>query len=235
MPVLRNSSSDFFFDNKEGFQAVQGAVVSMVTERLPAFLGVTPNDIQVLAPVKKGLTGVENLNAILQNALNPREDGVIVNGVGFRVGDKVMHTVNDYSLKWSRGGEEGTGVFNGEIGYVTDVVRGCLTVLFDDGKVVQYERSSQEHLMLAYAVSVHKSQGSEFKIAIITVVGGSPQMMTRNLIYTAITRAKELVVLIGDKPALYRMVKNTYTATRYSLLEKLIGSEKKKYLELYGE
>ncbi|MBO5773366.1 MAG: ATP-dependent RecD-like DNA helicase [Clostridia bacterium] len=233
MPVLRNSSSDFFFDNKEGFQAVQGAVVSMVTERLPAFLGVTPNDIQVLAPVKKGLTGVENLNAILQNALNPREDGVIVNGVGFRVGDKVMHTVNDYSLKWSRGGEEGMGVFNGEIGYVTDVVRGCLTILFDDGKVVQYERSSQEHLMLAYAVSVHKSQGSEFPVVVLALSNGGP-MLSRNLLYTAVTRAKKAVVIVGTQRSIRIMVGNDMPTKRYTLLKELICQNLKKLKLLRG-
>ena len=233
MPILRNSSNDFFFDNKEGFHAVQSAVVSMVTERLPSFLDVTPRDIQVLAPVKKGLTGVENLNSILQNALNPRSDGITVNGVEFRVGDKVMHTVNDYSLKWSRGGEEGTGVFNGEIGYVIDSVRGCLTVLFDDGKVVQYERSSQEHLMLAYAVSVHKSQGSEFPVVVLALANGGP-MLSRNLLYTAVTRAKKAVVLVGTQKAIKIMVNNDMPTKRYTLLKELICQNLKKLKLLRG-
>jgi exodeoxyribonuclease V alpha subunit len=153
-----------------------------------------------------------------------------------------MQIANNYKMEWTRTEDDGTvesgsGVFNGDIGVVREVDKatGRLAVQFEDGRLVWYGPVDISELTLSYAISVHKSQGSEFKIAVITVVGGSPQMMTRNLIYTAITRAKELVVLVGDKPALYRMIKNTYTATRYSLLEKLIRSEKRKYTELYGE
>jgi len=233
MPILRNTSNDFFFDNKDGFLEVQSAVISMVTERLPAFLNVTPGDVQVLAPVKKGLTGVENLNNLLQNALNPRTDGVKINGVEFRIGDKVMHTVNDYSLKWLRGSEEGTGVFNGEIGYITDVVRGCLTVLFDDGKIVQYERASQEHLMLAYAVSVHKSQGSEFPVVVLALSHGGP-MLSRNLLYTAVTRAKKAVVIVGTQKSIRVMVNNDMPTKRYTLLKELICQNLRKFKLLHG-
>lgn len=233
MPVLRNSSNDFFFDNKEGYLDIQKSVVSMVTERLPDFLKVSSRDIQVLAPTKKGLTGVENLNNMLQNALNPRQDGVTINGVEFRKGDKVMHTVNDYSLKWERGSEQGTGVFNGEIGYIIDVVRGCLTVLFDDGKLVQYERANQDHLMLAYAVSVHKSQGSEFPVVVLALSTGGP-MLTRNLLYTAVTRAKRAVVIVGTHKALRTMVFNDHHANRYTLLKELICQNLKKLKLMRG-
>lgn len=233
MPVLRNSSNDFFFDNKENFNDIQKAVVTMVTDRLPDFLNISSRDIQVLAPVKKGLAGVENLNSILQNSLNPNKNGVTVNGVEFRVGDKVMHTVNDYSLKWERGSEQGTGIFNGEIGYVIDIVRGCLTVQFDDGKMVQYERASQEHLMLAYAVSVHKSQGSEFPVVVLALSSGGP-MLSRNLLYTAVTRAKRAVVIVGTHKALRTMVYNDYHTKRYTLLKELICQNLKKLNSLRG-
>ncbi len=233
MPVLRNSSNDFFFDNKEGFTDIQKSVVTMVTDRLPSFLNVLSRDIQVLAPVKKGLAGVENLNVILQNALNPRTNGITINGVEFRIGDKVMHTMNDYSLKWERGTERGTGVFNGEIGFITDIVRGCLTVLFDDGKLVNYERANQEHLMLAYAVSVHKSQGSEFPVVVLALPGGGP-MLSRNLLYTAVTRAKRAVVIVGTHKALRTMVFNDQHAKRYTLLRELICQNLKKLKLMRG-
>lgn len=233
MPLLRNSSNDFFFDNKDGYLEVQKAVVTMVTERLPSFLNVSPKDIQVLAPVKKGLSGVETLNELLQDALNPNKEGLKINGTEFRVGDKVMHTVNDYSLKWERGSEQGSGVFNGEIGYVADVVRGCLTVMFDDGKMVQYERSSQEHLMLAYAVSVHKSQGSEFPVVVLALSSGGP-MLSRNLLYTAVTRAKRAVVIVGTHKALRTMVFNDHHAKRYTLLKELICQNQRKIKLIRG-
>ncbi len=230
MPVLRNSSKDFFFDRKENYEGSLKSVVTMVTERLPSFLNVTSKDIQVLAPVKKGMTGVENLNLVLQDALNPNKEGITINGTEFRVGDKVMHIVNDYTLKWTKGEEKGEGIFNGEIGYIVDIVRGCVVVKFDDGKLVEYERSSQEHLMLAYCVSVHKSQGSEFPVVVLALTSGGP-MLTRNLLYTAVTRAKQVVVIVGAQNALYRMVMNDYHAKRYTLLKELIWQTQKK-LEL---
>ena len=233
MPLLRNSSKDFFFDNKESYEGVLKAVVTMVTERLPSFLNISSKDIQVLAPTKKGLTGVENVNIVLQEALNPNTEKVTINGSDFKVGDKVMHTVNDYSLKWTRGSEEGQGIFNGEIGYVVDVVRGCLVVKFDDGKLVEYDRATQEHLMLAYCVSVHKSQGSEFPVVVLALTGGGP-LHTRNLLYTAVTRAKQVVVIVGTHKALRNMVMNDYHAKRYTLLKELIWQTQRKLLLMKG-
>lgn len=233
MPILRNTSSDFFFDNKESFNDIQQSVVTMVTERLPSFFKLDNKDIQVLAPVKKGLAGVENLNVVLQNALNPNKEGVTVNGVEFRVGDKVMHTVNDYSLKWQRGLEQGTGVFNGEIGYIVDIIRGELTVQFDDGKIVNYDRGSQEHLMLAYCISVHKSQGSEFPVVVLALSSGG-SILNRNLLYTAVTRAKNAVVIVGTQKALRNMVFNDYAARRYTLLKELICQALKKLNSIRG-
>ena len=245
MPDLTRVDKDFFFMVRKSQEEIANTVKEMVLTRLPKFKNVTPNDIQVLCPMKKGYAGVNNLNTVLQNAINPKTAGMQEITCGqtvFRQGDRVMQIANNYKMEWTKTEEDGrvtsgTGVFNGDIGIIKEVDKatGRLGVLFEDGRFVWYSSVDISDLNLSYAISIHKSQGSEFGIAIITVVGGSPQMMTRNLIYTAITRAKELVVLIGDKPALYRMVKNTYTATRYSLLEKLILCEKRKYAELYGE
>ncbi len=244
MPVLDAKDKDFFFLVRKTQDDIASTVKEMVLTRLPKYKSVTPNDIQVLCPMKKGQAGVNNLNSVLQEAINPKKIGsseITCGSTVFRVGDRVMQVANNYKMEWTKTEENGltqsgTGVFNGDIGIIEEVDKsvGRLGVLFEDGRFVWYGPADVSDLTLSYAISVHKSQGSEFKIAVITVVGGSPQMMTKNLIYTAITRAKELVVLIGDKPALYRMIKNTYTATRYSLLEKLIASEKRKYNELYG-
>ena len=222
MPTIRNSSKDFFYINKQAPESIVSDVVSLVTERLPKYFHITPADIQVLAPMKKGPTGVEMLNRELQASLNPTGKETVIGGVTFRDGDKVMHTVNNYDLEWRRGTEEGTGVFNGDVGTIKDIVRGELIVEFDDGRIVEYDRASQEDLMLAYAVSVHKSQGSEFPAVILALGGGSGMLFNRNLLYTAVTRAKNVVVIVGPESALRKAVANNYTVKRYTLLKELI-------------
>lgn len=222
MPTIRNSSKDFFYINKQAPENIVSDVVSLVTERLPKYFHITPADIQVLAPMKKGPTGVEVLNRELQASLNPTGKETVIGGVTFRDGDKVMHTVNNYDLEWRRGTEEGTGVFNGDVGTIKDIVRGELIVEFDDGRIVEYDRASQEDLMLAYAVSVHKSQGSEFPAVILALGGGSGMLFNRNLLYTAVTRAKNVVVIVGPESALRKAVANNYTVKRYTLLKELI-------------
>lgn len=222
MPTIRNSSKDFFYINKQAPESIVSDVVSLVTERLPKYFHITPADIQVLAPMKKGPTGVEVLNRELQASLNPTGKETVIGGVTFRDGDKVMHTVNNYDLEWRRGTEEGTGVFNGDVGTIKDIVRGELIVEFDDGRIVEYDRASQEDLMLAYAVSVHKSQGSEFPAVILALGGGSGMLFNRNLLYTAVTRAKNVVVIVGPESALRKAVANNYTVKRYTLLKELI-------------
>ena len=245
MPTLDVTDKDFFFMSRGSQEEIASTVREMVLTRLPKYMNVTPRDVQVLCPMKKGVAGVNSLNGVLQEAINPKQKGeaeITCGSTVFRRGDRVMQTCNNYKMEWTRTEDDGhvtagTGVFNGDIGTVIEVDKSAqiVSVLFDDGRVSNYGPVDVGDLTLSYAISIHKSQGSEFDIAIITLVGGSPQMMTRNLIYTAITRAKKLVVLIGDKRCLYRMVKNTYTATRYSLLKELIDSEKKKYNQLYGE
>ncbi|MBQ2714391.1 MAG: ATP-dependent RecD-like DNA helicase [Clostridia bacterium] len=244
MPQLDVKDKDFFFLNRSTQEEIANTVREMVLTRLPKYRKVTPKDIQVLCPMKKGLAGVNNLNEILQSVINPKQKGdaeVVYGSTMFRVGDRVMQTTNNYQMEWTKIEDDGrayggTGVFNGDIGTIREIDRSSnrLAVLFDDGRLAWYSSVDIGELTLSYAISIHKSQGSEFDTAVITVVGGSPQMMTKNLIYTAITRAKGLVVVIGDKRSLYRMIKNTYTAVRYSMLKELLHSEKKKYEQLYG-
>lgn len=229
MPVVKNSSNDFFRINVGSPAEIANNVVGLVARRLPEYFHIKPSEIQVLSPVKKGVAGTENLNLLLQQAINPEGPETTVKGITFRVGDKVMHTVNNYDIEWHRDMESGNGIFNGEIGYVINIIRGALVVEFDDGKVVEYDRATQEDLMLAYAVSVHKSQGSEFHVAVIALPASSGMLMCRNLLYTAVTRAKTAVVLVGSDTVVARMVNNNYTAKRYTLLKELIWKTIQKF------
>lgn len=227
MPIIRNDSKDFFFETKSRPEDILQAVVSLVTERLPKYFHVEPSQIQVLAPLKRSPAGVEALNVALRDALNP--DGETAGaGNDFRVGDKVMHTVNDYELEWRRGSESGTGVFNGDLGYIVNVVRGVTSVEFEDGRVADYDADLRDDLMLAYAVSVHKSQGSEFPIVVIALTPGGGALLNRNLLYTAVTRAKNVVVLVGTETTLKRMVDNKNVQKRYTLLKEFLWDAAKK-------
>ena len=244
MPQLDVKDRDFFFLSRNTQEDIAKTAQEMVLTRLPKYRNLEPQDIQVLCPMKKGMAGVNNLNTLLQSVINPKQKGdyeIVCGSTVYRTGDRVMQTVNNYQIEWTKTEEDGVtsagmGVFNGDIGTVKEISQstGSMAVLYDDGRLVWYSSVDINELTLSYAISIHKSQGSEFDTAVIVVVGGSPQMMTRNLLYTAITRAKGMVVVIGEKKNLYRMVKNTYTATRYSMLKDLILSEKKKYEQLYG-
>ena len=238
MPKIDNSSKDFFFDMKSSPKDIADAVISMVTERIPKYKGVQPKDIQVLCPMKKGIAGVEHLNVMLQETLNPHDiskNEVHIGNFLLREGDKVIHTVNNYNLEWIKlddmgdTAESGVGVFNGDIGYIKSIEKNngktTLTVEFDDLRIAKYDSEAAYDLLLAYAISVHKSQGSEFPIAIIAVTAGNYMILTRNLLYTAVTRAKEMVVLIGDKDNVAKMVRNNYTQKRYSMLKDFIIEE----------
>ena len=180
-------------------------------------------DIQVLCPSRMGQLGTMELNRRLQERLNPpskHKKEKVIGDNRFREGDKVMQVKNDYELGWLRGDEEGKGVFNGDIGFITDVNREdkTLTVRFDDGRSAEYFEDVLEELELAYCMSVHKSQGSEFDAVVLPLVSGPPMLMTRNLLYTAVTRAKKLVVITGREDCVRAMVNNNHIARRYSAL-----------------
>ena len=237
MPLLNEKDTDFFFERKATYADTAQAVLALATRRLPAYLGypaaeaaaLSVRNIQVLAPARKGECGVNSLNMLLQEALNPAAPGKPQFTWGetlFRLGDKVIQTKNDYKIEWIRqtveGYEEGAGIFNGDVGFITavDPENTSLTVLFDEEKEVVYESGDLEALEPAYCLSVHKSQGSEFPVVIMPVIGGPPMLLTRNLLYTAMTRARELVVLVGSEEIIRRMVANDHVARRYTTLEK---------------
>ena len=224
-PVIRSRDTDFFMQRRSGPAAAAEAVLPLVSSRLPAYLGIDPlRDIQVMAPIKKGAAGVYRLNELLQEHLNPPKENareLKTRDMVFRVGDKVMQIKNDYNLKWMREDEYGTGVFNGDIGYIqaVDASEGEIEVLFDDGRLAVYTEEEINELTLAYCVSVHKSQGSEFDAVVIVLTGGPGRLMTRSLLYTAVTRAKKLVVIVGSENCVRAMVDNNVVARRYSGLE----------------
>ncbi|MDE7394824.1 MAG: ATP-dependent RecD-like DNA helicase, partial [Clostridiales bacterium] len=189
-----------------------------------------PYRVQVLCPIKAGAAGASNLNRRLQRKLN-ESGGAFVESEGCRyiTGDKVMHITNNYNLGWRRivGGthETGEGVFNGDLGVIAEIRpdSGEIDVLYEDGRLVTYTPDVRNQLMPAYAITVHKSQGSEFDGVIVPLYGLNPVIMTRNLLYTAITRAKRAVVLVGERYTIKRMVENDYVALRYSALKKFLG------------
>ncbi|GAA0078884.1 ATP-dependent RecD-like DNA helicase [Clostridium sp. CTA-5] len=230
MPILNQKNKDFFFISEENPDKTVTTIIDLMNRRLPKFNSSWNKlrDMQVLSPMRKGVLGVSNLNVKLQQIFNPpskdkKEKNI--KDVIFREGDKVMQTKNNYSLKWFRikghGENEGVGVFNGDLGFIQsiDEERKCLTIIFDDERKVIYDFTFLDELDLAYATTIHKSQGSEFKVILIPVFMGTPFLMNRNLLYTGITRAKELVVVVGIKKALMYMVNNTNSMERYSSLK----------------
>lgn len=241
MPLTKNTK-DFFFSTKTDVRGIQNDVVSMIKTRIPSFLDVSPSDVQALAPAKRTEVGVEVLNTLLQDELNPNGMEYTYKAEGarelrFREGDRVMQTCNNYDLAWTKRNSyetSGTGVFNGDIGIVEEVHKDELTVLYDDGRRVKYDDSAISELTLAYCISVHKSQGSEFPVVVLVLGRISPMLLTRNLIYTAVTRAKKMVVIIGEESVLRYAINNNYTAKRYSLLKYLILKNKKKGDVLWG-
>ncbi len=229
-PLIRTRGTDFFLERRQTPAEVAGSVVALVQTRLPGYMNLDSlRDIQVMAPMKRGDVGVFALNALLQAALNPPGDKPELShgGAIFRRGDKVMQVRNNYDLVWDRAGEEGEGVFNGDIGYILAVDRRAraLTVEFDDGRVAEYDESLLDDLELAYCMSVHKSQGSEFDAVVLPLVSGPPMLMTRNLLYTAVTRAKRLVVIVGREGCVRAMVDNNHITRRYSALDRRLRAE----------
>lgn len=243
MPEIDNSSKDFFFESKLEPIDVKNSIIDLVTERIPNYFKVDIAKIQILAPLKAGVSGVESLNQELQEKLNPPsylKYEIVLGRTVFREGDKVMQTANNYDLCWKKTSdfstEEGMGIFNGDIGYIHKINRqnGEVTVWFDDGRECTYPRTEIGDLSLAYAITIHKSQGSEFDIVVIPLVAGAPMILTRNLIYTAVTRAKKTVMLVGDKKVLNRMIKNTFVVKRNTMLQNFLVESNDKIQKLFG-
>ena len=237
MPEIDNKSQDFFFDAKVELEDIKTTIVNMVTTRIPKFNGIDSIKIQVLAPLKAGVCGIENLNRELQAKLNPPKNfrkELTVGQTIFREGDKVMQMSNNYDLEWTRQvglyTENGAGVFNGDIGYIhsIDVQTGEVEIWFEDGRECIYPRTELSQLSLAYAITIHKSQGSEFDVVIIPIISGPSLILNRNLIYTAVTRAKKMVVLVGEKKNLKRMIGNKFILKRHTALKKLLIDAYKK-------
>jgi exodeoxyribonuclease V alpha subunit len=231
-PVSRQTK-DFFMMRRTTPDDIVSTIIDLITRRLPSFLDTPARpcdpmvDIQVLCPMRKSIIGVDNLNRALQEKLNPpsldkREKEY--HSTVFREGDKVMQTRNNYNIAWrvvnERGQIEdsGSGIYNGDVGVIKkiDLDDEILIVRFDDGKVVEYSFSDMEDLELCYAATVHKSQGSEYRCVIIPIHSGPPMLMSRNLLYTAVTRARQLVVIVGSETAMNRMVDNNRVAKRYT-------------------
>lgn len=235
MPITKNAK-DFFFDVKSTVSGAQNAMLTMIKTRIPKFLGVDVSNIQILSPVKKGDLGVEVLNGLLQLELNDSQEKFIYKDEIYKKGDRVMQTVNNYQTEWRTkdGKTQGQGVFNGDIGKVSDVKTDCIYVEYEDGKTVRYDGENLDELSLAYCVSVHKSQGSEFDVIILMLSRPIPMLLTRNLVYTAVTRAKKMVVIIGEEENLAFAIKNTYTVKRYSLLRHFILQYKKNLGSFWG-
>ncbi len=238
MPVLNTKNRDFFFIDAKRQESISSTISQLVRKRLPEYYGIDPvHDIQVLTPTKKGPSGTMQLNKLLQEVLNPPKTGRAEKKMGeriFRSGDKVMQIRNNYQLKWrTEEDERGEGVFNGDIGFIEgmNLADQKVVVHFDDGRIVHYDFSQLEELIHAYAVTVHKSQGSEFPVLVMPVWSGPPMLMNRNILYTAVTRAKQLVVLVGDRRYLNVMVNNENQHERQSGLKyRLEGIVKSGYI-----
>lgn len=229
MPKLNEKGTDFFFIRNDIQEGILNTIIDLINTRLPKFNSNWDKlkSIQVLVPMKKGVLGVTNLNERIQNVLNPKapyKKEKEFRSMVFREGDKVMQIKNNYSLKWTRiagkGDHEGLGVFNGDMGFIEsiDLEGKKLSIIFDDERRVIYDFIYLDELDLAYAITIHKSQGSEFPVVIIPAYMGAPLLMNRNLLYTGITRAKEMVVVVGIPKALKYMVDNTRSMERYSSL-----------------
>ena len=230
MPDLKNDNKDFFHMERQSTFLASQTVAELCAVRLKKAYGWDPlSDIQVICPSKKGETGTVNLNKILQNVLNPKDDNkheVIVAGQLFREGDKVMQTKNNYNIEWESEDEKGNGIFNGDIGILEKIntQNGLVTINFD-GRVAEIAAENLSELDLSYAITVHKSQGSEFKAVVMPVIGVVPELSYRNLLYTAVTRAKDMLITVGSSDLVYRMTENDKKSKRYSALSYFLKAE----------
>lgn len=231
-PDLTKNGSDFFFMKRYNQRDICSLIVSLVTTRLPKYLNCKPTDIQVLTPMRKQGLGVGAINEILQSALNPPSPNKaekVLKNVTFREGDKVMQIKNDYEIEWKIINnhivtDTGTGIYNGDEGFITYIDNDSkfMEVVFDENKVVHYDFTALDKLELSYAVTIHKSQGSEYKAVVMPLLNGPEMLMTRNLLYTGLTRAKSLAVITGSPETVYSMVDNNREVQRFTTLSKKI-------------
>ena len=233
---LDNKSMDFFFLKRYDADKIINVTLQLIKQKLPKFVNATEYDIQVLTPMRKGLLGVERLNGILQAYMNPADKSKRekeYRGTIFREGDKVMQIKNNYQIEWeirTKFGlcvDKGMGIFNGDTGIIEEIndFAETMTISFDEGRKVEYPFKLLEELELAYAVTIHKSQGSEYPAVVIPLLSGPRMLMNRNLLYTAVTRAKKCVTIVGDDQTFYEMIQNNSQQRRYSGLKDRIAEE----------
>ena len=232
-PVLDDKQNDFFFMNKPNEEDIPSLVIQLAKQRLPSTYGFSPiDDIQVLCPTKMGAAGTRELNKLLQQALNPPAQNkaeMKFFDVIFRIGDKVMQTKNDYDVLWTRNNEKGSGIFNGDIGIIRSVDRFSQNVTIDfEGRMAIYTSEMLRKLEHAYAITIHKSQGSEYDAVIIPITGYTKNLLYRNLLYTGVTRAKKMIILIGTRELVKAMVDNDRKMLRYTLLRPMLELEMNK-------
>lgn len=231
--TINNKSRDFFFLKRYDADIIIRVVIALIQEKLPRYVDAKPYEIQVLTPMRKGLLGVERLNQILQRYLNPPDEKKKEKEIGqrlFREGDKVMQVKNNYQLEWEILGrykipvDKGVGVFNGDTGIITEIneFAETATVEFEDGRQAEYSFKQLEELELAYAVTIHKSQGSEYPAVILPILSGPRMLMNRNLLYTAVTRARKCVTVVGSETTFAEMIRNEKQQQRYSSLDRRI-------------
>ena len=228
--VLDNKSRDFFFLKRQNADVIIRVLIALIQEKLPPYVEAKPFDIQVLTPMRKGLLGVERLNQILQRYLNPPDPSKKEKEYGqglFREGDKIMQVKNNYQLEWEIRGkygipvDKGVGVFNGDTGILKSINEFAETaeVEFEDGRWAEYSFKQMEELELAYAVTIHKSQGSEYPAVVMPLLSGPRMLLNRNLLYTAVTRARKCVTIVGSEETFREMIRNEKQQMRYSSLD----------------
>ena len=233
LPDLSRKDSDFFFFKRTSPEAVCELLIDLARTRLPKAYKYSPvDDIQIIAPSRKGTLGTVELNKLLQEKINPHDEKrPEVKGklFTFRLGDKVMQTRNNYDIIWKKDDEQGTGVFNGDIGKIVNINMMTRDVVIDfDGRVAAYPFDTLDQIELAYAVTVHKSQGCEFEAVIMPLLGSFDKLCYRNLLYTAVTRAKKLLIIIGSEDDIARMVANNRRTRRYTCLKNMLGGDERK-------
>ena len=230
-PLSNEQDSDFFILPMTNQKEIQNKVILLISKRLPEYYNIDPmKDIQMICPIKNGILGTKKFNELIQMTLNPpneKKSEVVFQYKLFREGDKVMQFKNNYNIKWIDIDTllKGEGIFNGEIGYINGInpLKKTVKVIFDEYKEVNFEFKDLKDLELSYAITIHKAQGSEFNCVIMPISFIPPKMISRNLLYTAVTRGKDLVVIVGDKNYLYKMINSQTSAKRNSGLIEQLG------------